>query len=134
MNGNKKNARTFPFADIELLDVYKKEHISSLSSNPTNFLLLFSGDNFDTITEGIGMLNSDNKESDDTLVKGSDKINFHFGGVLTVDRYKYIDNNLDNLIKANDNSGKFSKVVAQYIIGGLENNQAIDYYFYWLFN
>lgn len=134
MNGNKKNARTFPFADIELLDVYKKEHISSLSSNPTNFLLLFSGDHFDTITEGIGMINIDKEESDDILVKGSDKINFQFGGVLTVDRYKYNDNNLDNLIKANDNSGKFSKVVAQYIIGGLENNHAIDYYFYWLFN
>ncbi|WP_086335665.1 MerR family transcriptional regulator [Enterococcus mundtii] len=130
LDGKKNLNLRFPFSKFEPLDLYKKEHVSSLLNNPTNFLLLFTGDHFDTITEEIGIIDiPDNTIPKDHIEESRE---LYFGGVLTVDRYDYNENNLNKLLKSIQDSANYSSVIAQYIIGGLENNRPIDYYFFWL--
>lgn len=130
LNGTKNIKREFPFSKFESLDLYKKEHVSSLLSNPTNFLLLFTGPNFDTITEEIGIMDLSKKTFSNNYIAEFCKM--EFGGVMIVDRYNYDENNLGELMKNIKDFENYSNVIAQYIIGGLENNRPIDYYFFWL--
>lgn len=118
------------FSTIESLNLLHEKHTQQYLNDPSHFVLLFEGDGYERVQEGIIV---DEKEPIDKYIiwQKQTEIEIIFGGLLIVHAENHQRNTLGEIRKERSIDPIFNQVIAQYLSSGKEGDALVDYYKCW---
>ncbi|TPR55070.1 MerR family DNA-binding transcriptional regulator [Enterococcus sp. OL5] len=123
--------RKIPVSKIIPFSMRNKDHVNQYINDISNFFLIYSGTDFDEVTESVGLESWCNDQTGIELDNKEIVNRYFFVGVLKTDADDYKKNNINELKEKLPKNLEYNRVIAQYISHGLDNGVNIDYYYCW---
>lgn len=130
-NSTQITEKDIRFEKIESFNLRFPSHVDKYLTDPSCYILFFSGEDYKHFDEGI-ISNSTSQEIRNKILWSKNSASeIVYGGLLKVNAHHYEQNNLSELSNSiNFNSGN-TNAIAQYLASGKENGVIIDYYDCW---